>query len=326
MNTMSTRIHPPPRRGRTGAVLASLIVATWVLAGCSASSDDASLSTADSAVTDSANALEASAGDSKAEAPTTDAAAMVTADRSVIVRGAMYMTVEDPIAAADRAAGIVQNSGGRIDARSETAPYEGNGGSASLTLRIPSDNLEPVVDNLRDLGTVDEFSTNSNDVTTQVTDLEAHISTLRASTTRIEALLLDAKDISDIIKLENELDGRQAELESLEARQRGLDDQVSMSTINLSLTTEPVVIIDDEPKTFWDGLESGWNGLAGFLSGGLVAVGLLLPWLALAALIILAAVVAVRTAKSRKARRAAGSPDDQASPKQPAQDPADGDR
>jgi hypothetical protein len=117
---------------------------------------------------------------------------------------------------------------------------------------------------------------------------------------------LQAKDISDIITLENELDGRQAQLQSLEARQRGLDDQVSMSTIDLSLTTEPVVIVvsDDSPENFWDGLVSGWSGLVGFLSGVLIVVGVLLPWIGLAALVFIPVFFAVRAKKARAARRA----------------------
>ena len=314
MATMSTRIHTAPRRARRGGVIASLVATAAVLAGCSASADESTVQGADM-------------GFAAAEAPeAVQDIASSTADRSVIITGAMYMTVEDPIAAADQVTGIVQNAGGRIDARSETAPDERYGGSASLRLRIPEDGLDAVVDDLRELGTVDQFSTDSVDVTTEVTDLDAKISTLRASTKRIEALLLEAKDISDIITIENELDSRQADLESLEARQRGLDDQVSMSTVDLSLTTEPVVIVDDAPETFWDGLVSGWNGLVAFLSVALVIVGVALPWIALMALITFAVVVAARVRKSRRiARRAAASavtPAATGAPQQPAPEPA----
>jgi len=291
------------RRMRHTGVIAGLIVMAGVLSGCSSSSDSASEVVNGAAGYADEGAADAGAGGGAAPG-TADVNRSSTADRSVIITGVMYMTVEDPIAAADRAVGIVQNAGGRIDARSETAPDERNGGSASLTLRIPSNHLDAVVDDLRELGTVDQFSTDSYDVTTEVTDLEAQISTLRASTKRIEALLAEAKDISDIITLENELDGRQAELQSLEARQRGLDDQVSMSTIGLSLTTEPVVIVDDSPETFWDGLVSGWNALVAFLSGALVIVGVLLPWAALAGLIIVAVIVTIRSRRSRAQRRA----------------------
>jgi len=294
------------RRMRRIGVIAGLIVVAGALAGCSSSADSSS-------GVDPAYGGDAAQENSMADGVGAPGAAEVsrssTADRSVIITGAMYMTVEDPIAAADQAVGIVQNAGGRVDARSETAPDERNGGSALLTLRIPSNHLDAVVDDLRELGTVDQFSTDSYDVTTEVTDLDAKISTLRASTERIQALLLDAKDIKDIITLENELDGRQAELQSLEAQQRGLDDQVSMSTIDLSLTTEPVVIVvvDDTPETFWDGLVSGWNALVSFVSVALVIVGVLLPWAALSGLIVVAVIAMIRVRRSRAHRRASQS-------------------
>ncbi|WP_159450161.1 DUF4349 domain-containing protein [Demequina sp. NBRC 110056] len=301
MTTRTAATDSARRWARTAAVAAAAAV---ILAGCSASDYEA----VDYSGADAALASEDSGGGealAEAYAAEDGDAAPAEADRSVIVTGSMYMTVEDPIAAAEEATSIVRSAGGRIDARSETAPEEGDGGAAWMTLRIPSDDLEDVVDDLRGLGTVDEFTTESYDVTTQVTDLESQISTLRASTERIQMLLVEAEDIGDIIALENELDGRQAELESLEARQRGLDDQVSMSTLDLSLTTEPVVIVDDDPKSFWDGLVAGWEGLTAFVAGTLVVVGVLLPWLALMTVIALVVLVVVRALRARKARRAA---------------------
>ena len=114
------------RRMRRIGVIAGLIVAAGALAGCSSSAE-------------SYNGDAAAYGDAAQEDSRVGGVAAPGAgadDRSVIITGAMYMTVEDPIAAADKAVGIVQNAGGRIDARSETAPDERNGGSASLTLRV----------------------------------------------------------------------------------------------------------------------------------------------------------------------------------------------
>lgn len=270
---------------RRAAFLAAFALA-MLLTGCSSSASDGSV--------EDAGGAEAPAAVEDESAP--------DLDRSVIITGSLYMTVDDPIAAADRASAIVQGAGGRIDARSETAADESYGGEAALTLRIPSAQLDQVVDDLRELGTVDEFSTDTTDVTVEVTDLEASISTLRASTQRIESLLAEAEDIADIIALEGELDSRRSELESLEAQQRGLDDQVSMSTILLSLTTEPVVIVDDSPDSFWDGLTAGWSSLVAFGSGAVVIVGVLLPWLALIALVTIAVVYGVRKWNARAAR------------------------
>lgn len=286
------------RRGRRAGFIVGLMAIAGMLAACSSSGSDASASYDDGyASGGDVGAYEESADDG-GTAPSAQ-------DRAVIVTGEMYMTVDDPVATADQVATIVQGAGGRVDGRSETAPDEYYGGAAALTLRIPADELDDVLERVRALGTVDELRTESSDVTTQVTDLESRISTLRASTKRIEGLLTEAEDIGDIIALENELSSRQAELESLEARQRGLDDQVSMSTIYLSLTTEPVVIVDDSPDSFWDGLVSGWNGLVAFISGALVVLGVVLPWLALVGILAFGAMLVIRARQGRTRRAAA---------------------
>lgn len=288
-------------RLRLAVLAAILLVASALLAGCSAGgytdSAGAPMEAYAPADYDAEPGGELAAGDGPG--------AYADSSRALIVTGSLYMTVDDPIAAADAAAGIVQAAGGRIDARSERSPDEWYGGSAALTLRIPAATLEAVVDELRALGTVDEYTTNAVDVTTEVRDLDARISTLRASTERIEALLTQAEDISDIIQLEDELARRQAELESLEARQRGLDDEVSYSTIYLSLTTEPVVFVDDAPKTFLDGLKAGWDGLVSFLSWALVALGVLLPWLVLIGIVVAAIVWIAKSRRRARAERAA---------------------
>lgn len=291
MRLMSIGVHPAPRGLRAAAVLL-LIATVWLLAGCSSGADSAGEEMAYTGQ----DAAYAEAGADEA----VDVGGEAGGDRDVIVTGSMYMTVTDPLTAAESAVRIVTDAGGRIDARSETARNEWDRGEAWLTLRIPASRLDAVVASLRELGTVDAYSTDTADVTEEVTDLDSQISTLRASTARIESLLVDAEDIKDIITLEDELDGRQAQLESLEARQRGLADQVSMSTIELTLTTEPAVMVDNAPRTFWDGLGSGWSALTGFLSGLLVLLGVLLPWMALLAVLAVVAVGIIRAQRSRR--------------------------
>jgi hypothetical protein len=297
MTNMSIAAGNATKLFRLAMLMASMLLAAVILAGCSSGGDMGAVDAA-APVSEADGGTDEDAGGSDSSDPSSQ-------NRSIIITGSMYMTVEKPLEAADKATTIVKDAGGRIDARNETAPDEWTGGSAELTLRIPTNRLEAVIEDLRELGTVDELTTTASDVTNQVTDLDARISTLRASTERIEALLVEAKDISDIIKLEDELASRQAELESLEAEQRGLNDQVSLSTIALTLTTVPVVIVDDSPSTFMDGLATGWNGLTSFVSLALVVLGVLLPWLIALGAIALVIVVAVRMGASRSARRAA---------------------
>ena len=91
-------------------------------------------------------------------------------------------------------------------------------------------------------------------------------------------------------------------MQSLEAQKRGLDDQVSMSTLNVSFTTEPVIVEeeDDSPKNFVDGLIAGWDGLVGFVTVALTVLGVLLPWFAVIAPIVFATMWPLRRRRAHR--------------------------
>lgn len=219
--------------------------------------------------------------------------------RQVITTGWMYVTVDDPLSAADDAARITEEAGGRVDGRTEYAPRESDAGSAELILRIPADDLQPTIDELEALGELEELSLSASDVTREVQDLDARITALDASLTRLLALLAEAQDIDDLIALEATVSDRQGQLESLEAQRRSLGEQVALSTLTLSLGSEAVAP-PSEPDTFLDGLARGWDALVAFGSGALVLAGILLPWLLVLALVGGVVWVSVRAARRRR--------------------------
>ncbi len=226
-------------------------------------------------------------------------------DREVITNGYLTITAESPVEAADEAVAIVEGVGGRIDSRTEYAPVDGDDGRASLTLRIPADELTGTLDALEELGEVEEVSIQSDDVTREVQDLDARITALEASTERLLTLMATATDTKALIELESAISERQAELESLQAQRRGLDDQVSLSTVTLDLISEAESPVD-EPDTFLTGLIAGWESLLAFLTGLLVVLGVLLPWLLLLGLLGLIVLLVLR--RRRKRARAVGAP------------------
>lgn len=307
METISTAVRPHCRAARTGAIAALLLAGSLGLAGCSSAFESGATDGAygePEMLYDEAGGADASyAAAEESEAYTEDGSGDATlvsdADRAVIVTGSMAITVDDPSEAAQRASDIVEGAGGRIDAREEQAATEYQTGWASLTLRIPADKLDTTLDDLRELGEVDNLSTSSYDVSTEVQDVESQIATLEQSITRIRGLIAEAEDLTDLIYLEDQLANREAELQWLEARQRGLDDQVAMSTIHLGLYSEDAEP-EPEPGTFLSGLQGGWDAFIGFWSVVLVVLGAITPWLVLAALIALAAWLTVRFARRRR--------------------------
>jgi len=289
---------------RTTAALAAVLAAGIALSGCSAGSADYSGASDGGTITE--YAPQAVDDGSVAREGEQDAAAE---DQALVITGTITITAEDPIGASAKATAIALDAGGRIDARTEYAPRDGDAGSATLTIRVPADAVEDVRDQLKELGTVEETDFTSVDVGTQQRDLDTRITTLRASIARYTSWLADADTTADLIQLESAIAERQNELESLEAQQRALADKVAMSTITLELRSVALAPPPEGPKNFWEGLVVGWNGFVAFWAGVTVALGVGLPWLVILGIVLAVVVLLVRrSGRSAAAPTAAGAP------------------
>ena len=278
------------------AIVSLILLSALGLGGCSANNSGSSDMSMPSTI-EEGGAVRAS-----------EDGAMLDSDadtRSYVTTGYITVTAEEPIDAAGEAVRIVEGVGGRVDSRQEYAPVNGDKGSATLTLRIPATAQTATITKLRELGEVEEVSISSDDVTTVVQDLEGRITALRASVDRLLGLLATATDAETLVTIESSLSARQGELESLVAQQRNLDDQVSLSTITLTLQSVADAPAEN-PDTFLTGLETGWGAFVGFLSGLLVLLGVLLPWLVFLTLLLGIAFVIYR---ARRKRAPAGSPE-----------------
>ncbi|MWB96987.1 DUF4349 domain-containing protein [Agromyces seonyuensis] len=226
------------------------------------------------------------------------------ADRSVVTTGRASVTVEDPIAGAETAVGIVTEAGGRVESRRETPGTDSRDAYAELVLRIPADAFEATLTELRALGSVNDLSLDAADVTAQRADLGARVDALQASVDRLTALLGQAGTTRDLIEIEAEITTRQAELDSL-ARQRDvLVDQVEYSSLALELVTVEAAPVA-AAATFLDGLAGGWAALLAFGGALAVAFGAMLPWLVVAGILAGIVLAVIRATKAARAARAA---------------------
>ena len=280
----------------------AVLITALTLAGCSTAAESQSDS---GSYSQSAPVEEGAAADTDASGAR--AALESDVEREVITTGYANITVERPADAAADAADIVERAGGRVDSRTEYAPDDADPGRASLTLRIPSAKLTATLEKLKDLGEVEKISLSTEDVTNTVQDLDARIDALRSSVDRLTALLATAKDTKVLIELETAITERQGNLESMEAERRYYADQVSMSTIELSLTSEEDAPVDN-PDTFFSGLGTGWDSFVAFISGLLVVVGVLIPWIIFIGAIGVVVWFFVRRAIRRSSARSATTP------------------
>ena len=273
-----------------------------VLTACSASHEN--MTRQDSGVT---NAPAADLKDGvTAPAPEFGPAPPPDSQRDVVKTASMTITVSNTSEAADKAAVLVENADGRVDSRSEDAGSERGLARTSVVLRVPVAKLDGVVRELKALGKVQTAETTSEDVTAQRVDLDARIKALQTSVDRLLAIMRDAKDPDALIKAEDALSERQAELDSLRAQRDQLGDQIDYSTVNVTFIAEQIG--GPAPKQydgFTGSIERGWDALV-FVAGNLVLLfGLLLPWLGVLAI---AGGISYGVFRVARARRAPAEP------------------
>jgi len=228
-------------------------------------------------------------------------------DRHIISTGSLGLTSPDPRRTADEVARTVAEAGGRIDSRTDSPALEQNRASAHLVARIPSADLDTVMEDLEALGEVTGSSVSQTDVTAQAADLDARIEALSTSIDRLLTLMSQATTTADLIEIESTLSERQAELDGLTAQRDAMADQVDFASIQVDIRT-PAEVAGAAPGDFWGGVVVGFSALGSFFSGLLVVLGILLPWLVVAAVVAAIVWLVVRWARSRRAPSVAAAP------------------
>ena len=287
-----------------GPVVVGFLAVTLV-ARCSSGSG--SSDTADDSVVVDHSVVVGDAGAGAGEQEAVGAPAAV--DRQVVTSGSVGIVVEDPATAAQEASELVEAAGGRVDERVEQAASSDQEPSAHLVVRIPAEELTATLDQLKALGKVDRVQITATDVTDTAQDLDARVSALTVSVGRLEALMGTATSSDDLLALESALSARQADLEALQAQRAGLAGQVALATITLDLAPTPTVLAGGGPDGFWPGLLAGWGALTTTLGVLVIAIGVVLPWLAFLGVLGVATVVLIRFVQAHRRPAAAAAGD-----------------
>lgn len=216
------------------------------------------------------------------EMPMADAKAPVI-DQQVIRTAYVTVRVVDVTDGVTDLRSAVTAAGGTISTE-DVSNYDGSQ-TATLTVRVPAEDLDAFLAGLADLGTIEQSSISAADVTTQVIDLDARISSLTGSIARLTELQSQAADVADLVAVETELANRQAELESLQSQRAYLGDQVAMSTVTITLVPE-IGAVTATPD-FLRGLETGWNALLSTAGVLVTAAGFIIPFAIVIGIIVL---------------------------------------
>jgi hypothetical protein len=165
------------------------------------------------------------------------------------------------------------------DGRAESSEAVPVVGQSVITVRVPEPKLDDALARLGAVGREVDRSTSTEDVTATIADLDSRVTTQARSVARVRDLLAKAKSLSDIVLLESEVARREADLESIQARQRALADQADLATVTVTLRTPQAstATSSDGSQGFLGGLHQGWHAVERSTTLVLTVLGAALP-------------------------------------------------
>lgn len=180
--------------------------------------------------------------------------------------------------------------------------------NASMTIRIPAENLSQFVDMVSDNCNIISNYRTSEDVTLQYVSLESKITALEIEQERLLVLLEQADNMEDLLTIESRLTDVRYDLEQIHSQLRVMENRVNYSTINLYLSeVVEYTEVEEEPETFGQRVAEGfttsvkgvWNGIVEFVIFLISA----LPYLVLLGAIAVVVILIIRKARGKGFRR-----------------------
>ncbi len=172
----------------------------------------------------------------------------VTLNRDLIRSGDVNLKIADYDTFYTAIESLINQTGGYIESSytGMTPYYENNkfiGDQlmGSVVLRIPSDQFELAFETVKTMGVLQSGQQNVQDVTTQISDLKATLSNLKARETSLRDLMGKAKNVTEVMEVERELSSVRTQIDQLESSLKGQQQQVSLSTLNINVQVSPEV-------------------------------------------------------------------------------------
>tara|TARA_B110000211_G_C14026333_1_gene530029 strand:- start:307 stop:1137 length:831 start_codon:yes stop_codon:yes gene_type:complete len=135
-----------------------------------------------------------------------------------------------------------------------------------LEIRIPNDRLYALLDSISNGGyQIEEKNIKVVDVTNKYVDTESRIRTKKLVEEKYIEHLKKAKNIKDVLEIEQKAGYIREEIESAESQFRKMNDQISLSTLKIEFYQSVEQPIFTRENQYLKGLANGWDGLKLFI-------------------------------------------------------------
>lgn len=131
------------------------------------------------------------------------------------------------------------------------------GNRVTMIVKIPAADFDNFVSASESVGTLLSKSITVEDVTDRFLDLENRIKNRRILLERYQEYLRKAKDVTELLKLEREINNLTTEIEGLEGSFKSLKHRISYSRLEIQLSTVKETVVTRN----WPSLKRGFGDL-----------------------------------------------------------------
>ena len=293
---------------KTTKKLMALLLALTMLAGCGASSSPAIKNEAAMEYAMAETAAMASGTLNGASDTVTQEA---STDQKLIKRVNMDAETEDLEALLPQLMAEISALGGYVESQeiyngSSVASYRYR--NARLTIRVPAENLDGLVQQVKGASNVVSYNESVEDVTLAYVDMETRILVLETERDRLLELMDQAETMSDLLEIEARLTQVRSNLESINSQLKVLANQVSYATIELYIN-QVKAYTEVEEQTVWQRIGSGFKknlqnigeDLVDFFVWAITYSPQLILWAGIIAVVV---IVVRRSFRKRKVKKA----------------------
>jgi len=216
-------------------------------------------------------------------------------ERKVTKNGSLDLVVDKAETTAQAIQNIAEKAGGFVS-HSQISEVSNNVKTGSITVRVPTDKFNQAMTDIKKLANkVEQENVDAQDVTEQYMDLDARLRNARATESQYLEIMRRALKVQDMLDVQQKLGEVRGEIEQLQGQLKYLNNQIDMSTINVSLTAQadvqvfgitwrPLTVI----KQAFRNLLSSLTGYIDAIIGLIFLLPVIVLWLATIGLILLA--------------------------------------
>ena len=157
-------------------------------------------------------------------------------DKKVIRTAELSFVVTNVDEASAKLRALTLQAKGEIDQVREWSPSE-DARQGELRLRVPADELEPVLKQLKGVAArVTNEQVSASDVTRQYADNAAHMRSLQAEEQQYLVILKQVKSVKDVLEVTEKLNEVRGQIEQLQTDINVMSHDIAMSAISIALT------------------------------------------------------------------------------------------